>query len=127
MIVRFIKKIFLNLLHEGEDSSMDLRHIEKKLFACILLVSVLCALMVTLVKSLLSLSILYFQRFDLSENQLAFINIAIVLNMIFFTVFGISACLRSIFHKNYSKFSLDKMPKFITTYVSEFIKGYKEL
>ena len=122
----FIGKFLINQLLKRDESSMDFGHIEKRLFACIVLVSFLVALIISFVNSLLLLSNLYFLNFGFSEKQSVLINIAIVGSLIAVTAFGTGACLRGVFQKRKSSLPLDEMPKVITSCISEFMKGYKE-
>jgi len=105
---------------------MDFSQIEKRLFACIILVSFLVGLIVVFVNSLLSISYSYFLSFGFSEKELALINMAIVGSLIAITALAVVAYIKGVFPKRKTTLQLDTIPKAITSWISEFIKGYNE-
>lgn len=128
----FIKKFILSRLlesqfHKGEASSMDFNYIEKKIFKYVLLVSLLVALMVSFITSLLSLSSIYFLSLGFSKVQLGFINVGVVASLIGINALVLGACFKKFFQRRKTHASLNEVPKMVTTCISEFIKGYKEL
>lgn len=122
----FIRNFLINQLLKRGDSSMDFSRIEKRLFACIMLVSFLVGLIIVFVNSLLSISQSYFLSFGFSEKELTLINIAIVGSLIAITALGGVAYIKGVFQKRKTTMQLDTIPKAITSCVSEFIKGYNE-
>lgn len=122
----FIGKFFINHLLKGEENSMDFNHIEKKLFSCILFISLLVSLTAVFLNSLLALYNLYLLRLGFSEINIALINLAIVGSLIAVIALVTGIYMKKLFPKKQNLQSIDAIPNVISNCISAFIKGYKE-
>lgn len=125
--MKFITTFLLNQLLNRDKGSMDFKHLEKSLFACILLMSLLVALIIAFVNSLLSLTDLYFLSLGFSEKELAFINMGMIAILICATIFTLRTCLKGSFKREKRSNPINTMPTTISNCVADFIQGYKEV